>query len=103
MYENLKKDDKICWEIYRLLYAASSPPADFDELVANATIDEKGQKHIPFMEHEIDERVMSLIIDSVLKEKKVKKDKWQMFKNTIYLGCSPKSRISAENKENKII
>ena len=93
MYSELKnKDDKICWEIYRLLFAAASPPADFDELVKNATIDEHGKKHIPFMEYEIDERVMDIIIAYTLKEKKVKKDQWQKFKNIIYLGCSPKTR-----------
>jgi len=43
------KEEEAMRECYRKLYKASTPPADFDELVNNASIDENGQKVIDFM------------------------------------------------------
>jgi len=87
------KEAKIEYEIYRRLFAASTPPGDFDELVANATIDEKGQRHIPFMDYEISHNDMDAIIDAVMKEYKVKKSMRGVYKTRVYLGCSPKSKV----------
>ena len=82
-------------ECYRKLYKASTPSADFDELVNNASIDENGQKVIDFMAHEICEYEFSEIVDEVIKKHKIKTNRVTPFKNSIYLGCSPKFK---ENK-----
>ena len=90
MKTNLKKDDRIIWEIYQKLFLASTPSANFDELVENATINEFGQKEIPFMDYEIDEEQCISIIQDTLKEYKIPKWRRPVFERTIYLGCSPK-------------
>ena len=77
-------------ECYRKLYKASTPSADFDELVNNAPIDENGQKVIDFMGYEICEYEFSEIVDEVIKKHKIKTHRITPFKNSIYLGCSPK-------------
>lgn len=89
--KNMQKEDKLMMECYRELFEKSEPPADFDELVANATINEQGQKVIPFNDHEIDHDLLLEIID---KHSKKLRTKWkrQVFKSSILLGCSPKSK-----------
>jgi hypothetical protein len=86
-----EKEDKLMWECYRELFAASSPPGDFDELVENATINERGQKEIPFMDYELEEDKMEAIIAKYTKKIKYK---WRKtaFRNSILLGCSPKTK-----------
>jgi len=93
MLELKTKEDKVLYEIYKRLFAASTPTGDFDELVANARIDDEGKRHIPFMDYEIDDDVMDNIIETVLKENRIRKKERSKYKTTIYLGCSPKSRI----------
>ena len=90
------KEDKTLYEIYRRLFAAATPSGDFDKLVANAKIDEHGRKHIPFMDYEITSNDMDNIIMTVLKENKIKKGDWGKFKTTVYLGCSPKTKIGTK-------
>ena len=84
------KEEKQLWECYRELYKKALPVADFDELVENATINDHGEKVIPFDDYLIDNKLLHQIID---KHAKKIKPKWkaQAFKNTILLGCSPKS------------
>lgn len=78
---------------YRQLFANATPPASFDKLVEEASINEHGQKEIPFMNYEIDEELMNSIIDETIKAYKIKdKTTQQRFRTTIYLGCSPKSK-----------
>jgi len=86
------KDERIIWEIYRRLFKSSEPEGDFDKLVENAIIDEKGMKHIPFNDYVIDLKKMDEIINTALKEFKVPKWRRQSFKFAIYLGCSPKTK-----------
>jgi hypothetical protein len=83
-------------ECYRKLYKASTPSADFDELVNNASIDENGQKVIDFMAYEICEYEFSEIVDEVIKKHKIKTHRVTPFKNSIYLGCSPKFKKTEE-------
>ena len=85
-------EDKLMIDCYRELFAKSDPPADFDELVANATINKYGEKVIPFMDHEIDHDLLLEIID---KHSKGIRTKWrrQVFKSSILLGCSPKTKL----------
>lgn len=78
---------------YRQLFANATPPANFDKLLEDATINENGQKEIPFMDYEIDGELMDSIIDDTMATYKIKtKVTQQQFKTTIYLGCSPKSK-----------
>jgi ABC-type iron transport system FetAB permease component len=97
VFERLvKKEDKILWEIYKRLFAASTPKGDFEELVANAIIDDEGRRHIPFMDYVIEQDVMDNIIETVLKENRVRKDQRGKYKTSVYLGCSPKSYLKME-------
>jgi len=84
------KEQEAIRECYRKLYKASTPSADFDELINKAPIDENGQKVIDFMAYEICENEFSQIVDEVIKKYKIKTHRLTPFKNSIYLGCSPK-------------
>jgi len=90
------KEEEAMRECYRKLYKASTPSADFDELVNKASIDENGQKVIDFMAHEICEYEFSEIVDEVIKKHKIKTHRVTPFKNSIYLGCSPKFKKTEE-------
>jgi hypothetical protein len=79
-------------EIYKRTYAVATPPADFNVLLANATLDEHNRKVIPYNDYELEEDVALQIINDVMKEFKVPKWKRQLFINTYRLGCSPKSK-----------
>lgn len=89
---NQEKINLILNEIYRRIYKVSNPPADWDQLLENATVNKFGQKEIPFMDYECEEEVMKNTIKSVLKEHRVPKWMHQMFESTIWLGCSPKTK-----------
>ena len=86
------KDNKILMEIYKRTYAVATPPADFDVLLANATLDEHNRKVIPFNDYELEDDVAQQIIKDVMKEFKVPKWKRQAFHNAYNLGCSPKNK-----------
>lgn len=87
------KFEEILFEMYRRAFSASTPKGDFDELLANAELNEEGQKVIPFMGYECEVEVMEQIIKDVLKEYKVKKSDIAAFKLNFYLGCSPKTKV----------
>jgi len=91
MTKKEQKDYNILSEMYRRAFAASTPKGNFDELLANATTNEFGQKVIPFMDYKCEHEVMEQIIKDVLKENKVPKWRHQMFRTSFMLGCSPKS------------
>jgi hypothetical protein len=93
--------DNIMMDIYRDLYRNSEPAADFDELVANADLDEFGRKDIHFMDYEITQENLDRIIEEHLVKHKLsgprirsisKKYDAQKIRNTIYLGCSPRTK-----------
>lgn len=88
-----KKDKKltdIVYEIYREMYLQSQPPADFDKLVADATLDDQGKKVIPFMSHEIDIEVYDKILSDILDKHNVKATDRIRISINVSLGCSPK-------------
>lgn len=87
-----KKEKEILYEMYRRAFAASEPPADFDELLANAEISSKGRKIIPYMDHECDRDVLSDIFNAVIKEYKVPDHAEAGYNIAFYLGCSPKTK-----------
>jgi hypothetical protein len=76
--------------IYRELYKNSTPSADFDELVKNATTNELGQLEIPSMDYEISEEIFNEIVETNLKQNRLSKWYKNGIRNTIMLGCSPK-------------
>lgn len=82
-----KKIDALILDTYKKLYYFAG--GDFDELVENAEINEKGEKEIPFMDYELDGAKFEDILHEQIKKFKVPKRMRQPFKNTIYLGCSP--------------
>lgn len=91
MKENLRdKFDKAIWECYELIYTASTPSADFNELYANAKIDDNGRRVIDFMSYEIEEDVCNRIINDVCRKYKIPKYRIKSIKIAIMLGCSPK-------------
>lgn len=93
-----KKEEEALWECYRRLFAASTPQGDFDLMVENATIDDQGRKHIPFMDYEILDVDMERIIKEVIKEYKVApKYRAEAFRMSVLLGASPKTK-QTENK-----
>ena len=86
----MKKTDEILLTCYQELYANSEPKADFNELMDKASINEFGQKVIDYMAYEIDENLFEEIIQGVFKKYKLNKHNKELFKRSIYLGCSPK-------------
>jgi len=86
-----EKIDSIMMDIYRVLYRNSTPPADFDELVANATINERGEKEIDFMAYSIDQKLFDELMGAELKKHRIQKYYKELIRRSIYLGCSPKS------------
>ncbi len=85
-------DYEILLEIYRKVYAVSEPPADFDELVKNAELNERGEKVIKFLEYECEHDTMQAILDETIAKYKIKGRKLNHFSFSFWLGCSPKSK-----------
>lgn len=87
----MKNIDKAMMHCYRELYANATPPASFDELLENATVNEQGQKVIPFLDYEIEEEVFEEIVADTIKVYKINRSYLkQSFRFTIMMGCSPK-------------
>jgi hypothetical protein len=87
----MKNIDKAMMHCYRELYANATPPASFDELLENATVNEQGQKVIPFLDYEIEEEVFEEIVADTIKVYKINRSYLkQSFRFTILMGCSPK-------------
>jgi len=89
-YTSEKKEEQLMLDCYRELFAKSNPKGDFDKLMAEATINKRGEKEIPFDDYEIDDGLLREIIDKYAKQVH---PKWKRlrFRNTIFLGCSPRS------------
>ena len=90
-----KTDYEILLEIYRKVYAVSEPPADFDELVANAELNERGEKVIKFLEYECEHDVMQSILDEAIAKYKIKGHRAKAFQFSFWLGCSPKTKVKS--------
>jgi len=87
---------KIIIDTYIELYNNSYPQADFNKLMEEATINDRGQKVIPFNDYEIEASVMDSIVDSFAKRYKMSKHDRNAYEFNIYLGCSPKTKINDE-------
>ena len=86
-----KKLEKIVWDIYRILYKESTPQADFDELVANATTNKRGEKEIDFMAYEIPHKMLEELMETEMSKHKLTKRDRYAIRVCVLLGCSPKS------------
>ena len=87
-----QRDFDILTEMYRRAFAASTPSADFDALVAVAETNEYGQKVIPYLDYECEQETMDRIVTDVLREYRVPKWRRPLFRNSFMLGCSPKTK-----------
>ena len=85
-----KEIHKVCMKIYSELYAASTPPADFELLMEESPRNDKGQIMIPYWDYEIEQSVCDDIIKNILSNSKLKKYEKDGISRSIYLGCSPK-------------
>lgn len=90
------KEDEILLEMYRRAYKASTPSGDFDKMLAEAEINELGQKVIPFNDYECEMEVLEQIVKDVIKEYKVPKHRQEAFRVSFMLGCSPKTKRNVE-------
>lgn len=91
---------KIIHDTYIELYNNAEPKADFDELVANATINEREEKVIPFNDYRIYPGVMDSIVDYFEKKYKMNKFYRSQYEFAIYLGCSPVSDPTCNKRLN---
>jgi hypothetical protein len=85
-----KKIDEVMTSIYTELYAVSEPSVSWNYLLESAELNERGQKIIPYNDHEIDQEVYEEIVKRHLKESKLPKWRKDALSRGILLGCSPK-------------
>ena len=90
------RDEKILFDFYRRVYKAATPSADFDELLENATINERGQKEIDYNAYEIDDEIMEQIIKDIFKQYGVPVYRRKAFNFEFHLGCGPKTKLNRE-------
>jgi hypothetical protein len=89
------KEEKAIHECYVRLFKESEPSVDFNTLMLEAKINDKGEKIIPFEDYEITLEKYDEIVDSIINEYDIKPEySVKMFKTTIALGCSPKFKTS---------
>lgn len=89
-------DEQILHEMYRLAFRASTPRGDFDEMLANATINSFGQKEIPFMDYECDEDILDDIVTRTMLKYDIPLHQQRKFSVSFYLGCSPKTKFNTK-------
>lgn len=88
------KIKNIMFAIYREMYLEATPSADFDELVADAVINEGGEKVIDFLSYFLSAEKQDEIISKHLKGKMLTKAMQNSIRIGIVLGCSPTSNCS---------
>jgi hypothetical protein len=77
-------------QAYKEVYAKSTPPADWDELLANAPVNERGEKEIPFDDYEVEQEVFDEIFERYTKRMR----EWdkRTFRFNFYLGATPRTK-----------
>jgi hypothetical protein len=78
---------------YRELYKEATPSADFDELVANAPVNEQGQKVVDYNAYRLSSKKYEEIVEAHIKKNKLKTYEAKGFRIEMYLGCGPSSKI----------
>jgi hypothetical protein len=80
-------------DCYRELYKKATPSADFDELVANAPLNERGQKVVDYNAYKLDRFTYEDIVEKHIKRNKLKTFEAKGFRIEMYLGCGPTTNI----------
>jgi hypothetical protein len=89
------KLEKALFEAFIEVYKVSEPPADFNELVVVAPLNERGQKDIPFNDYQCDESKMRDILKTVAEKYKLNKQDIRNLEINFWLGCSPRTKINS--------
>lgn len=103
-------DDELVLDGYKALYAAATPPADFEKLVnecrkyididgkthitetplsSEECIERNWKKDIGYMDYVLDKELYHKIVEDKIKEHNLKGYKAQAFRNTMFLGSGP--------------
>lgn len=83
---------EVMLDIYRELYRKATPSADFDELVANAKVNEYGTKDIPYMDYYLDDDEYVKTVNKYLKRYSRRDSGFlKAIEFEAYLGCGPTS------------
>jgi hypothetical protein len=85
------KIEKALLECYIEAYKNSTPSADFNELVANAKVDEDGRKVIEYKKYKCKHETMSEILEKKAKKYKLNERQIKVLNFNFWLGCSPMS------------
>lgn len=91
--KTLNNVDDIMMKCYTELFKKAIPSANFQTLMDEAEKNENDQLVIPFMDYEIDENLYYKIVKKYAKRIRPEY-RYQAFKNTIALGCSPKFKTN---------
>lgn len=90
----VKKLKELVFDIFRDMYRASDPPADFDKLVESG----EAQEEEFFLRYYIDSEVAQEIYDNHIKDKKLSKMELQAVSTAVWLGASPCSNRERVNE-----
>ena len=86
-------------DIYRELYSKATPSVNFDELVANAEVDESGRKIIPYMDYYLDDDEYTSIVNKYLKRYHRRDSGFlKAIEFEAYLGCGPTSHKKKDDE-----
>lgn len=86
------KIENIIHEMYVEMYKAAEPSTDYDELIANAHINENGAKIIDFDSYTIDREAFEFILEHIQKKWKIRKNSinYKILNFNAYLGATPR-------------
>lgn len=86
------KKNKALHEVFQQAYLRATPSADFDKLLEEAFVDDKGMKHINYDAYVLDNIIADEIIQEIYKKYKItnRLDK-EFISFNYYLGASPRS------------
>jgi hypothetical protein len=84
--------DKVMLELYREVYKAATPSANFDELYENAPTNEIGERVIDFDSYVVENEVLDKIFEDTMKKFKVPKWRYNAYRVHYYLGATPRSK-----------
>lgn len=90
-------DNELLHELFRRVYRVSSPPANYDELLENAEVNERGQKVIPFDDYECSIDVMEEVLKQFFIDYNITSE-WdkRRFSYSYWLGPTPKTKKSPD-------
>jgi hypothetical protein len=66
-------------------------------LLAEAQLNENGQKVVPFMDYECETEIMEQILATAFKKHRVPEYVQRQLKFAFWLGCSPKSKTNDQS------